>query len=591
MSKFKAIFLWTAVLFSIQLSYAEFKKGDWVVLPLKAGKEMQLIGRATIEGVSSDGCLLEVVDEDGTKVTLVRSTSRPLGSIELGAKGCLTALVENPGAIPDDFSGYLNAALYDTKADVWGSVVQVTLEGVKVNWESGGRTEFVLPQNFPDYLTPSRDPGLWSNETQQPRNKLFREALQPGPGNPKTTFSDLPPELVGKVAGFLEHADIARLVQVSRSMSDPPVMAQARIEQKDTSYERGPVPYATFRHRLATNPLRRAWVSFSNKAEFLDFLGNDQTYRFIEFRFDFGFDVGTLTADEWKGLSQFKNLKVLLLIRDFLNGQGNGGILAIAPHLKLIPNLRTLVIQSQMLRSVEVQNLAPQLGSLTGLENLVFAGNLLNAAAMQGLALELGKLSTLKTLDLSSNCFEGAGLEAVARQFSNWPDLTYLNFKHNIFKDLGAEILSVYLSKLSRLTSLGLADTGITRDGVNVLAGKLPLHLKVLDLGDNELIANKGMEFLAPHLARLSELEELYLNEMNMDNRGLKKLLPGLQSLPNLRTLSLWGNRFKIDDDFGALEDQLAALPLNSLYIGNKTIATRMTEKKRARGDLTFDCE
>ena len=247
-------------------------------------------------------------------------------------------------------------------------------------------------------------------------------------------------------------------------------------------------------------------------------------------------------------LRHLSRLQALALVNSF----GNGAAAALAPSLGLLTTLNSLVLGNLNINADGAAALALALQALTALTELSLLRNDFGAA---GVAPALSRLSLLQVLDLT-DCTPGEeGMQALAPALSHLSRLKELKLTRSYIGTRGAAALALSLSHLTSLTMLGLLDNRLFAEGAQALAPGLShlSSLQVLQLADNNVGYSYGgggvhaVTALAPSLALLTELTELWFMGNGLGVAGSLSLAPALGRLSQLQSLELAANDIGAD--------------------------------------------
>ncbi|WZY87424.1 hypothetical protein YC2023_044159 [Brassica napus] len=196
--------------------------------------------------------------------------------------------------------------------------------------------------------------------------------------------------------------------------------------------------------------------------------------------------------------------------------------------------------------------------------------------------------SKLRFLDLSDNALGEKGIRAFASLIKSQRDLEelylmndgisedaaravlellpctdkikVLQFHNNMTGDEGAVAIAEIAKNCPCLEDFRCSSTRIGSEGGVALAEALAScrHLKKLDLRDNMFGVEGGIA-LAKTLSVLTELTEVYMSYLNLEDEGAEALSEALiKSAPSLRVLELAGNDITVKST-GKLADCIAA--------------------------------
>ncbi|CAD6243256.1 unnamed protein product [Miscanthus lutarioriparius] len=171
----------------------------------------------------------------------------------------------------------------------------------------------------------------------------------------------------------------------------------------------------------------------------------------------------------------------------------------------------------------------------------------IGAANVAGSILESVK-NQLTEVDISDFVAERPEDEAldVMRIFSKALEgyvLRYLNISDNALGEKGVRAFSELLKSQESLEELYVMNDGISEEAAKALSELIPAteKLKVLHFHNN-MTGDEGLA-LSKTLPKLPDLVELYLSDLNLENKGTKAIANALkQSAPQLEVLEMAGN-------------------------------------------------
>ncbi|CAO2186123.1 unnamed protein product [Urochloa humidicola] len=134
--------------------------------------------------------------------------------------------------------------------------------------------------------------------------------------------------------------------------------------------------------------------------------------------------------------------------------------------------------------------------------------------------------------------------KALSELIPSTEKLKVLHFHNNMTGDEGAVYVAEMVKRSPNLESFRCSATRIGSDGGIALSEALGActHLKKLDLRDNLFGVDAGIA-LSKTLPNLPDLVELYLSDLNLENKGTLAIVNALkQSAPQLEVLELAGN-------------------------------------------------
>ncbi|XP_066363333.1 RAN GTPase-activating protein 2-like [Miscanthus floridulus] len=151
--------------------------------------------------------------------------------------------------------------------------------------------------------------------------------------------------------------------------------------------------------------------------------------------------------------------------------------------------------------------------------------------------------------------------KALSELIPSTEKLKILHFHNNMTGDEGAMYIAEMVKRSPNVESFRCSATRIGSDGGVALSEALGrcTRLKKLDLRDNLFGVDAGLA-LSKTLLKLPDLVELYLSDLNLENKGTKAIAVALkQSAPQLEVLEIAGNEIN-DKAAPALAECLAAM-------------------------------
>lgn len=229
---------------------------------------------------------------------------------------------------------------------------------------------------------------------------------------------------------------------------------------------------------------------------------------------------------------------------------------------------------------IHYKTFAPILANMLKLEYLNLHDTSNNDTEIKALAPILAQIPNLTSLDLGGNFFSKTSADEIAPYIAQMSQLTYFNFNSNRCSDN----LLLSIQNMQNLTHLDLFLTGLKK-GVRIellglIFNKTP-NLRYLNLNGNHRIGQDGIFELAPHLAKLLNLEHLELNSAHMVL--VNELIPSLLQLSKLTYLDLSYNY--IGPDVNAIGNCFAQMPnlthlnlRNNMFLLDNRVYNGVTE-------------
>lgn len=208
------------------------------------------------------------------------------------------------------------------------------------------------------------------------------------------------------------------------------------------------------------------------------------------------------------------------------------------------------------------------------------AGTLLNV---------LSKTSQLKTLSLTEMELTADYFETLTPTLAEMPSLQFLNLSYTNLGIAGRNTLTALVNMLSAIPNLQTLD--LFRNHLRDLTPLVPAfatmtHLNELRLGDNDLweMPPSGWQALISlpsFLANLQDLDLRYNEFETMQSDCFGKFVEFVSSMPNLRSLDLWGN--SLGAKFESLAPAIAQMSnLNELYLTQNNLNEMSADGWRA---------
>lgn len=187
----------------------------------------------------------------------------------------------------------------------------------------------------------------------------------------------------------------------------------------------------------------------------------------------------------------------------------SGGDAYIQSQIELIPSTQTLLIKDQFLSSAICRPLFKAIHFQSNLRTIDLTNSFIEDDGLKHLSQALPTLVQLCTLNLNGNLITSIGIKHILSAFDGHPnclgELRELYLSYNPLHDASLMPLSSICDKLTALTVLHLASTGLT----NLKEFDLKFAtLTELDLGYNNFVPNGLSKAIAKldanHLARLN---------------------------------------------------------------------------------------
>ncbi|KAL6845195.1 hypothetical protein ACP4OV_024690 [Aristida adscensionis] len=178
------------------------------------------------------------------------------------------------------------------------------------------------------------------------------------------------------------------------------------------------------------------------------------------------------------------------------------------------------------------------------LRYLNISDNALGEKGVRAFSELLKSQENLEELYVMNDGISEEAAQALSELIPSTEKLKVLHFHNNMTGDEGAISIAEMVKRSPNLESFRCSATRIGSDGGVVLAEALGTctHLKKLDLRDNLFGVDAGIA-LSKTLLKLPDLVELYLSDLNLENKGTIAILNALkQSAPRLEVLEMAGN-------------------------------------------------
>ncbi|KAG2586282.1 RAN GTPase-activating protein 1-like [Panicum virgatum] len=178
------------------------------------------------------------------------------------------------------------------------------------------------------------------------------------------------------------------------------------------------------------------------------------------------------------------------------------------------------------------------------LRYLNISDNALGEKGVRAFSELLKSQENLEELYVMNDGISEDAAKALSELIPSTEKLKVLHFHNNMTGDEGAVYVAEMVKRSPNLESFRCSATRIGSDGGVALSEALGTctHLKKLDLRDNLFGVDAGIA-LSKTLPKLPDLVELYLSDLNLENKGTVAIVNALkQSAPQLEVLELAGN-------------------------------------------------
>lgn len=274
-----------------------------------------------------------------------------------------------------------------------------------------------------------------------------------------------------------------------------------------------------------------------------------------------------------------------------LNALGDAGCRALAPALRQLPGLQSLVLVGNGIGADGAKALSPSLSVCSALEDLQLASNRLSDVCVAALTKALQGLTGLRSLALQENySIGGEGCRALCGLLSAVSSLQVLNLAKNSVGVEGARALAAGLAlPTCPLLSLNLEWCKLRTEGGEQLLAALATNRSLVDLNlARNGLGDKGAKAVAVALERNAVLQSLDLRTNAIGLVGFRLINSALRERnATLRLLRMGGNELE-GPGVAALEDlavaQRRAVPRVTLNteVANRTAAMTTTTAKAA---------
>ncbi|KAL6614598.1 hypothetical protein ACP70R_036868 [Stipagrostis hirtigluma subsp. patula] len=178
------------------------------------------------------------------------------------------------------------------------------------------------------------------------------------------------------------------------------------------------------------------------------------------------------------------------------------------------------------------------------LRYLNISDNALGEKGVRAFSELLKSQENLEELYVMNDGISREAAQALSELIPSTEKLKVLHFHNNMTGDEGAMSVAEIVKRSPNLESFRCSATRIGSDGGVTLAKALGTctRLKKLDLRDNLFGVDAGIA-LSKTLPNLPDLVELYLSDLNLENKGTVAIVNALkQSAPQLEVLEMAGN-------------------------------------------------
>jgi len=178
------------------------------------------------------------------------------------------------------------------------------------------------------------------------------------------------------------------------------------------------------------------------------------------------------------------------------------------------------------------------------LRYLNISDNALGEKGVRAFSELLKSQESLEELYVMNDGISEEAAKALSELIPATEKLKVLHFHNNMTGDEGAMYIAEMVKRSPNVESFRCSATRIGSDGGVALSEALGTctRLKKLDLRDNLFGVDAGLA-LSETLPKLPDLVELYLSDLNLENKGTKAIANALkQSAPQLEVLEMAGN-------------------------------------------------
>ena len=252
------------------------------------------------------------------------------------------------------------------------------------------------------------------------------------------------------------------------------------------------------------------------------------------------------------------------------------GTKAISKALTTIKSLEVLGIENNDITDEAADDLATALASNTGIKQFWVGQNNFTPSGISAfLQPLLGKLQ----LPLSQPLL-GSTSEEDSKPTT--PTLQILDLSHsNLSQKTAIDISAVLLRNCYTIRQLWLEGNKLSAKSIKIIAGSLEkcTNLSVLSLRDNGFSNEEIVYVLSEALSNKFDLQQLYLGNNQLEDRGMIKITEALNTTCGLLTLDLMNNNIS-----EAAADALATVitsckQLEQLYLGDNKLRSTGTIK------------
>ncbi|XP_056865392.1 RAN GTPase-activating protein 1-like [Raphanus sativus] len=210
--------------------------------------------------------------------------------------------------------------------------------------------------------------------------------------------------------------------------------------------------------------------------------------------------------------------------------------------------------------AIEVMNMFSSALEGSKLRYLDLSDNALGEKGIRAFASLIKSQRDLEELYLMNDGISEDAARAVRELLPSTAKIRVLQFHNNMTGDEGAVAIAEIVNNCPCLEDFRCSSTRIGSEGGVALAEALEScgRLKKLDLRDNMFGVEGGIA-LGMSLSVLSELTEIYMSYLNLEDEGTEALSEALiNSAPSLRVLELAGNDITVEST-GKLADCIAS--------------------------------
>ena len=247
------------------------------------------------------------------------------------------------------------------------------------------------------------------------------------------------------------------------------------------------------------------------------------------------------------------------------------GTIKIMKALQGIHTLKVLYMNNNNITDKAADDIAAAIYCNTKLEELDVSGNDLGTKGVEKIVIALQRIDTLTKLNISNNNVLYTAAIAVAIALNT--HIQEFIISDNYIGGIGATMIARSLQKISTLTKLYIANTGVRDEAAVDIAAAVScnIYLQEFDIGKNHLQASSVIK-VAKGLQKLSTLKKLCINNNQITYEAACHIANVISCNSHLQILDISSNSLQAQGATIILKRLQKISSLTTLYINNNII-------------------